>query len=338
MLFENVHIMGLSYIDPPNIVTSSELEDELKDNLQRFKMRPNLIEDLTGIKTRRTFGPGLNPSIYATQTAVRALEDARLPKEKVGLLINCSISKDYIEPSVAAMIHGNLNLPSECLNFDISNACLGFLNGMEIAGNMIERGQIDYALLTSCESSEDLMRATLRQMKDPEIGQAEFRDRFATLTLGSGSTAMVLAHKKHAADKPRFLGGVSRAATQFNQLCVGHNEDMKTDAKTLLIAGTQLALETYAQAKAEMGWDKKEFQHYMMHQVGKAHLGGLIQAINVPADRVPMIFPEYGNTGSTTIPLALAKSVENGLVKKGDRVALMGIGSGINCSMMEIEW
>lgn len=338
MFFENVHIMGLAHLDAPHRISSESLEQELRPNLERFGMKPNLIEHLTGIQARRAFDPGLAPSKYATQVAVRALEAARLPKEKVGILINCSISKDYIEPSVASLVHGNLELPASCMNFDISNACLGFLNGMQVAGNMIERGQIDYALLTACESTGDLIRVTLEQMKDPAIDEETFRLRFATLTLGSAATAMVLTHRKHAPDAPRFLGGVSQAATQYNHLCVGQNEDMKTDAKTLLIAGMELALQTYGRAKAEMNWDKKEFQHYIMHQVGKAHIGGLIQSIQVPVERVPMVFSEYGNTGSTTIPLALSKSVEAGKIQKGDRLALMGIGSGINCAMMEVEW
>lgn len=338
MFYENVNIIGLSNVDAPHRVTSLELETSLAENLQKFGMRPNLIESLTGIVARRFWDPGLQPSKYATQAAVQALEDARLPKDKLGVMINCSISKDYIEPSVASLIHNNLGLPPECMNFDVSNACLGFMNGMLIAGNMIERGQVDYALLTACESTGDLSRVTVEQMSRPDIGPEEFRDRFATLTLGSGAVAMVLARKELAPEGHPFLGGISMAATQHSNLCVGQNEDMKTDAKTLLVAGIELATKTWARVCEEMDWHKKEFGQYIMHQVGEAHLRGLVQTIGVPDEKVMKIYSEYGNTGSTTIPLTLFKALEAGKINRGDRVALMGIGSGINCAMMEVIW
>lgn len=335
--FENVNILGLANVDAPHRITSQELETELQPNLQRFGMRPNLIESLTGIVARRFWDPGLQPSKYAAQAGARALEDARLPKDKVGVLINCSISKDYIEPSVASLVHHNLGLPDACMNFDVSNACLGFLNGMQIAGNMIERGQVDYALLTACESTGDLSRVTVKQMADPNVTPDEFRDRFATLTLGSAAVAMVLGHKDLAAGH-QLKGGLFHAATRYSHLCVGQNEDMKTDAKALLVAGMELATATWQRACSEMDWDKKEFSQYIMHQVGEAHLNSMIKAAGVPDERVPRIYPEYGNTGSTTIPLTLFKALEAGKISEGDRVALMGIGSGINCAMLEVIW
>ncbi|HEY9839792.1 MAG TPA: 3-oxoacyl-ACP synthase III [Candidatus Obscuribacterales bacterium] len=338
MFYENVNILGMGNVDAPHRVTSLELEEPLAANLERFGMRPRLIESLTGIVARRFWDPGLQPSKYATRAAVRALEDARLPKDKLGVMINCSISKDYIEPSVASLIHNNLELPTQCMNFDVSNACLGFLNGMLIAGNMIERGQVDYALLTACESTGDLSRVTVEQMARPDVGPEEFRDRFATLTLGSAAVAMVLARKDLAPDGHAFLGGVSMAATQHSNLCVGQNEDMKTDAKALLVAGMELSAKTWARACEEMDWHKKEFSQYIMHQVGEAHLRQLVQTLGINDERVPKIYAEYGNTGSCTLPQTLFKTLEEGKISKGDRVALMGIGSGINCALMEVIW
>jgi 3-oxoacyl-[acyl-carrier-protein] synthase-3 len=338
MFFENVNIMGMSYIDAPHQIASSDLEARLQDNLQRFGMRPNLIESLTGIQYRRFWDAEAEPNQYAAEVARQALDKAGLSKDKVGVLISSSVYKDFIEPSIAAIVHGRLELPPTCLNFDVSNACLGFLNSMEIAGNMIERGQIDYALLTSCESAREINELTLERLSQPDCSEAEFRARFATLTLGSAAVAMVLAHKDLAPEGHPFLGGVSMAATQHSRLCLGHNHDMQTDARGLLAAGVELAMKTYAYASEEMAWDKKDFQQYIMHQVGAAHLNALIEAGRIPPDRVPRIYQDYGNTGSTTVPLALMKAAEQNLLVRGERVALMGIGSGINCSMMEMIW
>ncbi|PIQ27961.1 3-oxoacyl-ACP synthase III [bacterium (Candidatus Blackallbacteria) CG17_big_fil_post_rev_8_21_14_2_50_48_46] len=338
MYFDNVSILGMGYVDAPHRISSASIEEQLKDNIQRFGMRPNLIESLTGISARRFWDPGVQPSDAATQASVRALEDAGIPKDKIGVLISTSVSKDFIEPSVAALVHGNLGLKSECLNFDVGNACLAFLNAMTIAGNMIERGQVDYALVVCGESSRDIVEHTLPRLQAPDVEEKYFRDRFATLTLGSGGVAMVLTHSRLAPEGHRFLGGVSLAATHHSRLCLGQNHDMTTDASTLLMAGLQLAAETYERAKEQQDWHKKDFRQYIMHQVGEVHLRKCAEILNVPHEKVPRIFPEFGNVGPASIPLTLAKVAEQGEIQAGDRVAFMGIGSGLNCAMMEVLW
>jgi len=338
MYFENVSIVGMGCVDAPHRISSASIEETLKDNILRFGMRPNLIEALTGITARRFWDPGVQPSDAATMAASQALENAGLSKEKLGVVISTSVSKDYIEPSVAALVHGNLGLRPECLNFDIGNACLAFLNAMTIAGNMIERNQIDYALVVCGESSRDIVENTLPRLQGPDVEEDYFRARFATLTLGSGGVAMVLAHSRLAPDGHRFLGGVSLADTHHSRLCLGQNHDMTTDASTLLMSGLTLAAKTYERAKADQDWDKKDFRQYIMHQVGEVHLRKCAEILGVPHEKVPRIFPEFGNVGPASIPVTLAKVAEQGEIQAGDRVALMGIGSGINCSMMEVIW
>lgn len=338
MYFENVSIIGMGYVDAPHRISSASIEEQLKDNIQRFGMRANLIESLTGIAARRFWDPGVQPSDVATQAAIRALEDAQIQRKQVGVLISTSVSKDYIEPSVAALVHGNLGLAPECLNFDVGNACLAFLNAMEIAGNMLERRQIDYALIVCGESSREIVEHTLPRLQAADVKEDYFRKRFATLTLGSGSVAMVLSHRDLAPEGHRFLGGVSLAATHHSRLCLGQNHDMITDASTLLRAGLELAAQTYQKARAEQNWHKKDFRHYIMHQVGEVHLRKCAEITGVPYEKVPRIFPEFGNVGPASIPLTLAKVAEQGEIQTGDRLALMGIGSGLNCAMMEIIW
>lgn len=338
MFFENVNIIGMGFVDAPHRISSADIEAQLADNLARFQMRPNLIESLTGIRERRFWDPGVQPSEVATQAAARALEDANISRDQVGILISTSVSKDYIEPSIASLIHGNLGLNPECYNFDIGNACLGFLNGMEVAGNMIERGQIDYAVIANGESSRDIIEVTIPKLQRPDISAEEFRARFATLTLGSAAVAMVLTHSKFAPNGHRFKGGVSLAATQHNRLCTAQNDDMITDAKGLLVAGVELGHKTYQLAREQMNWRRDNIQHYVMHQIGNAHMRSIMDALEIDSENVPKIYPEFGNTGPTTIPLTLAKLAEQDTFKKGERIAMLGIGSGINCSMMEIVW
>src|SRR3546814_12695402 len=106
----------------------------------------------------------MQASDAATLAGVKALADAGIDPNKVGLLVNTSVSRDYLEPSTASIVSGNLHLPDTCQNFDVANACLAFLNGMDIASRMIERGEIDYALVVDGETADLAYEKTLERM------------------------------------------------------------------------------------------------------------------------------------------------------------------------------
>ena len=218
MRFTNVAIEGMAYALPPETWTSSLIEEELAPLYDRLNLPHGRLELMTGIRERR-FWESTEQAMQATVGMVEGiLAQAGIQKSQVGVLINSSVSKEFIEPSVASIIHGDLNMPPECLNFDVSNACLGFLNAMEVAGNMIERGQIDYALVVDAENAAPLTESTLKRLQSPDCSLDAFRARFASLTLGSTTVAMLLSHADKSPTQHRFLGGVSRAATQHNRL------------------------------------------------------------------------------------------------------------------------
>lgn len=336
--FNNVSIVSLESIEAPNIIKSSEIEEELSATLDKLGLRKNIIQDLTGVIERRYWDPNTEPSEVATKAAIKALESANLDRSKIGVVINTSVCKDYIEPSIASLVHGNLELSETCLNFDIGNACLAFLNAIEVAGYMIERGQIEYALIVDGEGSRYVMEHTIKRLLDPNVDQLTFRSNFATLTLGSGATAMILGRKDQNLDSHQVVGGVSLSATKYNRLCLGQREEMKTDASSLLMAGLELANKTYQLAIKELDWDKKQIDEIIIHQVSATHTNKLIQTLKLNDEKVYKLYPNYGNIGPASIPITLSKSLESGRIKKGDRLSLLGIGSGLNCSMMEVVW
>ena len=79
-------------------------------------------------------------------------------------MINTSVSRSYLEPSTAVAIHHQLGLPTSCLNFDLANACLGFVNGIQLAGTMIDSGQADYAVIVDAEGSRYTQEVTLERL------------------------------------------------------------------------------------------------------------------------------------------------------------------------------
>ena len=143
MHFDNVAILGLAHVDAPHRVPSADLERRLAPTLERLGMKPDLLSSLTGIVARRFWDEGTQPSQVATRAAELAIERAGVDRGRLGALLNTSVCRDFIEPSTACLVHGNLGLSDACLNFDVGNACLAFLSGIQIVGNMIERGQIE---------------------------------------------------------------------------------------------------------------------------------------------------------------------------------------------------
>ena len=161
-----------------------------------------LLQSLSGIRARRFWEGETQPSEVATQAAQAALDKANVAPEQIGALINTSVCRDYIEPSTACLVHGNLNLPEDCLNYDLGNACLGFMNGMDAAAQMIENGAIDHALIVDGESNRFPIAQTIERLSDNECTEMDFRSQFATLTLGSGAAAMVLSRRQEGDDLP----------------------------------------------------------------------------------------------------------------------------------------
>ncbi len=156
MDFKNVSIVSVRHVDAPHRVTSAETQARLADTMERLGVKPDLLESVVGIRERRFWDEGFQPSDAATLAAQAVFDDSGLDPAKLGTLINTSVCRDYIEPSTACLVHGNLKLPASCTNMDVGKACLAFFNGIEIVGNMIERGQIDYGMIVDAESARFL--------------------------------------------------------------------------------------------------------------------------------------------------------------------------------------
>ncbi len=338
MLFDNVVIDSLAAIEPPERVTSKEIAERLTPTLDRLGVRHELLEEISGIAARRFWNPETRPSDGATMAAETVIADSGIDRSRIGIIINTSVCRDFLEPSTACIVHGNLELSERCMNFDFGNACLAFLNGMDIAARMIERGELEFALIVDGESSRPITDATVERMLEPGMTERQFRSEFASLTLGSGAVAMIMSNKTLSPEGHPYLGSVSRAATQFNKLCHGQMDQMVTDTRTLLTEGLKLASDTFQAARTTLGWVVSELDQFVIHQVSKVHTESLVKLLGLDPEKVHAIYPEMGNIGPASVPMVLAKAVELGKVKAGDRVALLGIGSGLNCSMAEVVW
>lgn len=333
--FNDVGIVSLAAVDAPEVVTSASIDERLAPFYSRNDAEPGLLESLAGIRERRMWPEGVSFMAAAAKAGEKAIIDSGIDRNRIGLMIDSSVCRERLEPSSAVAVHDLLGLPSNCLNFDLSNACLGFLNGMHVAGTMLEAGQIDYALIVDGEDVRQILDTTIERLNHPDAEIGDLFANFATLTLGGGSAAMVLGRHSENPGSHRFSGGFFRAATHYNHLCVGSLDGMNTDTRGLLEAGNETAKLAWDHA-GEMKDDWYDMAHYVMHQVSEVHTQAIIDTIGIDSERVARSFINYGNVGPAAIPVTL-NSIQPDLVS-GDGIMLMGMGSGLNTAFFELQW
>lgn len=343
MKFSNVFIESLAVALPDEVLTSAGIEARLRPLYERLKLPEGRLELMTGIRERRVWPRGTRPSDASAAAGRAVLARSRLAAEQVELFMHCAVSRDMLEPATAAFAHRKIGLPATAQIFDVSNACLGFLNALTIAAGLIESGQIKCALVASGENGGPLVEQTLRTLLEQPLDRQTIKPFFANLTIGSGAVAAMVCHRDLAPDGHRLIGGVARAATIHSELCQGdtHGADslaMQTDSEALLVAGIQLAQETWTEFSALTGYDANNTDRFICHQVGSTHRRKLYEALGLDLAKDFSTFETLGNTGSVALPATLAAAAETGAVRRGDRVGLLGIGSGLNCLMLAVEW
>jgi 3-oxoacyl-[acyl-carrier-protein] synthase-3 len=351
MRYSNVCIEGLAYSLPAEVVTSAEIEAWLEPLYRRLRLPEGRLELMTGIRERRFWPAGMLPSEQSITTANRLLDGAGIPREAVGALIHASVCRDYLEPATACGVHHATGLPPECAVYDVSNACLGILNGMVQVANLIEMGQIRAGLVVGTESARPLVENTIRTLnEDTALTREQMKLAVASLTIGSGSAAVLLTHRSISKTGNRLSAATMRAHTIGHELCRGQESGaavahggtiaplMQTDSERLLEQGVAAARTAFTTFWQESGWNREAAFKTICHQVGAAHRKLLLQSLELDPARDYFTFETLGNTGSVALPLTLARAAEASYLQADDRVALLGIGSGINVLMMALEW
>jgi len=347
--YNNVNLESFGYVLPEQVVTSADIERELAPVYERFGLHEGRLEMMTGIRERRFWDEGTLPSDGSTRAGRKAMEAARVKPEEIECLLHTSVSRDCLEPATASVVHDNLGLPVRSIMYDISNACLGFLNGISTLANMIELGQVKRGLVVAGESSRQLVRTTIDQLlaKGSTLTKKEFKAAFTSLTIGSGAVACVLAHSGVAQTDHKILGGAVLSATEHNHLCRGSADtgfdgtgeiSMKTDAETLLNGGCELATRTWSDFQTAMSWTHADVKRTYCHQVGSMHRDRLYEAIKRDPAGDFSTFDFLGNVGSVSAPLTMAMGIERDSPAPETNIAMLGIGSGLSCVMLGVRW
>ena len=346
MQFERVAIESIGFTLPPDIVSSTELEHQLAPAYERLRLPEGRLELMSGIAERRFWLPGTSIGEPSVSSARSAIEASKINPADVGCLIHASVCRDYLEPATACRVHSELGLGSDCWVHDLSNACLGLLSGMVQIANLIEAGAIKAGIVVGTESARNLVESTIASLNaDEGLTRQSIKPSFASLTIGSGSCAILLVDRRLSQTDNRLLSCVARAETQHHALCQSETDQagagmqplMDTDSEQLLHAGVGVGVRTFDQLLSA-GYARDDFDATVCHQVGVAHRKLMLESLQMPMQQDYSTFHWQGNTGSVALPVALAMGLKSESIRPGNRVALLGIGSGINSIMMATSW
>lgn len=329
----NTALVALGAIDAPLEVTSAWIDEQLAETYQACGVRPGLLEKVAGIQSRRWWPGETTFDQVAAQAGRVAIENAGLQPSDIDVLISTSVCKHHLEPSLASSVHHQLGLSPSAMNFDLANACLGFVNAMWLASQLIDSGQVRYVLIVDGEGSRYTQEQTIRRLQMPGTTAEDIFAEFASLTLGSGAVAAVMGPADRGGH--RVVGGVSRAATQHHELCIGTLDKMTTDTRGLLENGIALAAECFTTAEQHDAW-LNNIDWYILHQVSKVHTEKVCEYLGLDLAKVPVSYPTLGNVGPAAIPLTMAHNQHR--FSDGDKILCMGIGSGLNVSFVELQW
>ena len=351
MRYERVFLDAIGYQLAPITVTSDELEERLAPLYQKLHLQPGQLEALTGIAERRWWEPDTPLATGAIAAGRKALAQAGIDSTQLEALVYTGVCRDNFEPATACAVAGALGVAPGAAVYDISNACLGLINGILDIANRIELGQIRAGMVVTAETSREIVEVTLgRLLADPTM--SNYTRCLATLTGGSGAAAVVLTDGSFTTRQGhRLRGGMVQTAPEHHGLCrwglagapTLHREqalpmEMDTDSVSVLRFGVELGERTWSAFLAEMAWSTADVDRVICHQVGGAHKDTVLARIGMPEEKDFSTFSFLGNIGTVSVPITAAIAEERGALQRGQNVAFLGIGSGLNCLMLGFEW
>jgi 3-oxoacyl-[acyl-carrier-protein] synthase-3 len=349
MKYSRVYVDALGYELPPQVVTSAELEARLGAFYTALRIPSGQLEAITGIIERRWWDPGYPVSRGAVAAAEHALAAAGMRADQLDALIYAGVCRELFEPATACRVAAELGVGSDAAVHDVSNACLGVLNGMVDVANRIELGQIRSGLVVACETAREINDIAIERMLESRSIDA-FRDSLATLTGGSGAIAVLLTDGSFSGSpRRRLLGGAMQTAPQFHALCrwgieaimprsAAYQQFAATDSAAVLKHGVELGARTWTAFLRKLGWVRDQVDKVICHQIGAGHQETMLKTLGIAREKDFCTFPHLGNIGTVSLPLTAAVAEDRDFLRPGDRVAFLGIGSGLNCLMLGLEW
>lgn len=350
MRYSNVYIESFGYELAPEVVTTLQLEEKLMPFYNAMGFELGQLEALTGIKERRYWEKDHKLGDKAAIAGQKALDEAGISPDQIGALVYCGVCQDGFEPATSSSIAHQLKISNKAHIFDVKSACLGMITGMVQVANEIELGNIDAGLVVSAETAKQIVDKQINKINEHKTLDF-YKEAVATMTGGSGAAAVLLTNGKIGNQDTRrhaVIGGLVKNQSQHFDLCYwGFEENgmptdsdviMRTQAQGVLEHGLDLAQATFKEFKQEFNLTPEQPDKFIGHQVGAMHHQQFYQTLGVDIKKDFCTFPFLGNIGTVSLPITAAIADERGFLTPNDLVALIGVGSGLNCYILGVQW
>ncbi len=350
MKYSKVFLESFGYELAPNIFTTDQIEERLAPFFNAVGFEPGQLASLTGIKERRYWDEDHTLAEHAAAAGQKALEEAEISSSEIGALVFCGVGQDGFEPATSCSVADRLNMGENAAVFDVKSACLGMITGIVNVANEIELGHIKAGLVVSCETSKQIIDSTINEINANKSIEF-YKKTVATMTGGSGAAAVLLTdgtlgdpeRQRHS-----LKGGVVKNAVSYHKHCYWRFEQpgmpthskviMRTNAQEVLEKGLILVKQTFDEFRQEFNLSSDKPDKFIGHQVGALHHQMFYETLNVDIKKDFATFPFLGNIGTVSLPITAAIADERGFLQPDDFVAFIGVGSGLNCYILGVEW
>ncbi|MCG8337569.1 MAG: hypothetical protein MJE63_23965 [Proteobacteria bacterium] len=345
-------IAGVGMYIPSNKIDNAMVVERLRKSSQGFLM-PDELEalvaeaedklDKVGSKTRYYCEEDEYCTDIATKASIDALNDAGIKPEELDLIIFTGMSKAFVEPATAHVLKHNLNATKANV-IDTQDACTSFIKSLELADAMIKIGKAQKILVASGERSFDWADFTC---KTP----GELVWKFASLTIGDGAGAIVVEGSDdgtYADDPHHFQFFYKLFSDKFNactiglNYCVGERYRLFSHSKHLIRAGQKATSELIQEIFEMDEWKSYKYDNLIFHNVGNI-VDSLIEKMLRDADMYvsgakKAFFPNFGNVGSASLPIAMTLAKEEDKLKRGNNVFVVVPAAGVQCGIMSFKY
>lgn len=323
-----VGVLGTGKYVPERVLSNHDLEKMVDTNDEWIRTR-------TGMSERRIASPEQAASDLSFPAAQQALQNAGIAPEDLDLIIVGTVTPDMAFPSTACLLQEKLGA-KKAAAFDLSAACTGFIYGMANAANFIAMGTYKYALIVGVEV---LSRIT------------DYTDRSTCVLFGDGAGAVVLGAVPEGRGFQSFELGADGGGGELLKLEGGGSrnpssaESIENKLHYLFMSGNEVfkfavrvmgSAAEKALAKAEM--TTEDIDLLIPHQANIRIIQASMNRLNLPEEKCMINLHKYGNVGAASIPMALAEAVEEGRVKEGDRIVMVGFGAGLTWGATVLVW
>ena len=285
----------------------------------------------TGIKTRRFAKEGE----YTSDIAVKAIEDLMATSGKevtdVDFIIVCTTSPDQPMPNAASRIQYKLGIANAGCN-DIYAACAGFVYGLQMAHGFVNSGIYKKVLVVGAETLSKIM---------------DLHDRTSCILFGDGAGAAL----KEPGDEEQFLAFnsgtngdfghdlyLSHKKNSINGVGINPNGKIIQNGRSVFKWAVGNIPNKIKELVSKAGLTLDDIDYIVPHSANLRIIEAIAKSLDYPMEKVPESVTEIGNTSSASIPLAMAKSIKNGGIKKGDTVLMIGFGGGLTFAGTIVKW